>query len=370
MEVNDGSNMRPRNVRHYIEQRILSLPSDIDDYKSQDELVRDIISFVHRYAEVPPFWEELIAHYILMTWVFDRFTAVPYLRFLGEPGTGKTRIQQVCGRVCYKPTFVAGSISAAGIFRLSDAVRGTLVIDEGDFRNASDWSDIIKVLNMGYMPGASIIRCEEGAHGRFEPRGYVVFGPKVISSRNRFDTDALETRCLTLQTTRLRLRRDIPLQLPTTFEDEALALRNRLLKWRFDTFRLIEIEESNLRGLESRVGQIGTPIYSVSNDAGFRERFLDYLTQYDQEARQERPAAIVIKGLLKIRNAEKVFVNQVANEANLLCKSHGEDPMTDRKVGGILRSLGFKTHHTRDGNIVAVNQKLLESLTREYLPDA
>jgi hypothetical protein len=24
-----------------------------------------------------------------MTWVYDRFTAVPYLRFLGEPGTGK-----------------------------------------------------------------------------------------------------------------------------------------------------------------------------------------------------------------------------------------------------------------------------------------
>jgi len=220
------------------------------------------------------------------------------------------------------------------------------------------------------MPGASIIRCEEGAHGGFEPHGYVVFGPKVISTRNRFDTDALETRCLTLQTTRLRLRRDIPLQLPTTFEDEARTLRNRLLKWRFDTFRLIDSDESKLRHLESRIGQIGIPIYSVSNDEGFRERFLNYLTEYDREARQERPATLVVEGLRKLKDREKVFVSDVAAEIALLAQSHGEEPMSPKTVGGILRSLGFKTTHTRAGYRLKPNPKLLQSLERDYLPEA
>jgi len=31
----------------------------------------------------------IIGLYVLMTWVFDRFTAVPYLRFLGEPEQGR-----------------------------------------------------------------------------------------------------------------------------------------------------------------------------------------------------------------------------------------------------------------------------------------
>lgn len=251
IEVN-GAITKPRDVRHFVEQKLLFLPSDIGDYSTQEDLIRDIISFVHRYADVPAFWEELIAHYILMTWMYDRFTATPYLRFLGEPGTGKTRIQQVCGRLCYKGMFVAGSISAAGIFRLCDAVRGTLVVDEGDFRSAGDWSDIVKVLNQGYMAGAPILRCE-GEHGRYDLRGYVVFGPKLIATRNRFDTDALETRCLTLQTTRVRLRSDIPLQLPLTFEAEACALRNRLLRWRFRNLRLVKTDESRLRHLESRI---------------------------------------------------------------------------------------------------------------------
>jgi hypothetical protein len=68
---------------------------------------------VHRYADVPPFWEELIAHYVLMTWVHDRFTAVPYLRFLGEPASGKTRCLQVTSHLCYKSIIAGGATTAS-----------------------------------------------------------------------------------------------------------------------------------------------------------------------------------------------------------------------------------------------------------------
>jgi hypothetical protein len=73
------------------------LPREAASYGSQADLVASIKRFIHRYADLPEFWEDLSAHYVLMTWMYDRFSAVPYLRFLGEPGTGKTRALQVVG---------------------------------------------------------------------------------------------------------------------------------------------------------------------------------------------------------------------------------------------------------------------------------
>src|SRR5882724_9362645 len=68
----------PADRNGLIAKGLVLLPSCAADYGSQEILVADLRGFVHRYADVPEFWEELIAHYVLMTWVFDRFTAVPY----------------------------------------------------------------------------------------------------------------------------------------------------------------------------------------------------------------------------------------------------------------------------------------------------
>ena len=38
----------------------------------------------------------------------------------------------------------------------------------------------------------------------YEPRAFDVFGPKVIATRRRFEDGALESRCLTLETTDVR----------------------------------------------------------------------------------------------------------------------------------------------------------------------
>ncbi len=65
---------------------VVLLPSASTEYGSQENLVTDIKDFIHRYADVSAFREDLTTHFLLMTWLYDLFTAVPYLRFLGEPG--------------------------------------------------------------------------------------------------------------------------------------------------------------------------------------------------------------------------------------------------------------------------------------------
>lgn len=357
--------IQPFDVRAYIDAKMLFLPSEVTEYGSQARLVRDIAKWLHKYVDIPEFWEQLIAHYVLMTWVYDRFTALPYLRFMGEPGTGKTQIQKVAGSLCYKATFASGSISGAGIFRLCDLMRGTLILDEADYSKGDDGSDIMKALNLGYSDGAPVQRC---SGDEYKPTPYKVYGPKILTTRHSFGTEATESRCLTLQTTRLgcKLRKDIPFQLPTTFEIEACLLRNKLLKWRFDNFASITCDESKLRELEPRLGQIGAPIYSVSKDAEFQKEFVDYLTRYDKNEKLERPAALVIRELLKLRESNPLFVNTVTVEVNLRAESQGLEPMKPKTVGAILRSQGFKTRRMDCGYCIIPNKVLFDSLAKEY----
>ena len=50
------------------------------------------------------------AHYVLLSWVYDVFNELPYLRFRGDFGTGKTRALIALGSICYKPFFASGSL--------------------------------------------------------------------------------------------------------------------------------------------------------------------------------------------------------------------------------------------------------------------
>jgi hypothetical protein len=335
---------------------LIKFPSGIGLCGATDELIDEITAFMSRYADVPAEWLEIIALYILMTWVYDRFTAVPYLRFLGEPGTGKTRLLQICAAISYKGMVASGNITGPALFRTIDLVRGTMAVDEGDFRDSQEWSDIIKVLNNGYTPGTPVIRC--GHQGEdFEPRAFYVYGPKIISTRSRFADEALESRCLTLETREGPLPDHIPLQLPLSFENEALTVRNKLLKWRFDNFHLIEAREVEMRTLFPRSGQIGASLAAVAPTAESRSRLVSFLARHDADRREDSPKGIVLQALGKLgeRGGSTATVGEVAEAANEISKSLGTDDLTAKRVGGILRSLGIIPRRTKNGYVVGTS---------------
>src|SRR5262249_43399624 len=123
-ELKDRTKLSPpRDPNGLIEKHVVLLASKAERYGTQEKLVGDLTAFIHRYTDLLPFWEQLIAHYVLMTWVYDIFTAIPYLRFLGEPQTGKTRALQVAGCLSYKAIFAGGATSSSPMFRLMEVYR-------------------------------------------------------------------------------------------------------------------------------------------------------------------------------------------------------------------------------------------------------
>src|ERR1700730_5835143 len=83
----------------------LLLPSAPEEYGGDHELIRDILAYIHRHVDLSTGFERLATDYVVLSWVYDAFTEVPYLRGRGDYDTDKTRFLLVVGALCYKPFF-------------------------------------------------------------------------------------------------------------------------------------------------------------------------------------------------------------------------------------------------------------------------
>ena len=66
----------------------VKLPSFYEEYNSEKKLVKQIQDHIHRYLDVSPRFERFASWYILLTWLYDKMNVLPYLRALGDTGTG------------------------------------------------------------------------------------------------------------------------------------------------------------------------------------------------------------------------------------------------------------------------------------------
>jgi hypothetical protein len=331
----------PRN--NLLAHDVVLLPSGPEEYGSEQDLLAEIQSFIHRYVDVSPLFEKIATYYVLLTWVYDRFNELPYLRLRGEPGSGKTRFLLTVGSLCYKPIFASGASTVSPLFRILDSFRGTLVIDEGDFRLSDERAEIVKILNNGNAKGFPVLRSEAtGRRGEFNPRAYEVYGPKLISTRGVFEDRALESRCLTEETGGRELRDDIPISLPPEHKDEALQLRNKLLLFRLRNLGTSGMNEASPdRAIEPRLNQIFLPLLSVVKDPKDREELRTLARTYHGEMISERGMdleAHVLEVIRDLREAGRSLV--VKDIASWLQDRHGDEyerKITSRWVGSMIR---------------------------------
>src|SRR5206468_4228243 len=220
---------------------------------------------------------------------YDRFNELPYLRLRGDPGSGKTRFLLTVGSLCYKPIFASGASTVSPLFRILDAFRGALIVDEGDFKLSDERAEIVKILNNGNARGFPVLRSEVTRQGEFNPRAYHVFGPKIVATRGYFEDRALESRCLTEVMGQAKLREEVPINLPPEHKEEALHLRNKLLLFRFHKRHKAGVKEALVdRTIEPRLNQIFVPLLSIIEDPKAREDLKELAREYNREMIAER----------------------------------------------------------------------------------
>ena len=333
-------------MRTMVEKGVILLPSGVEPYEGESGLASDVQAFIHKYVDVDPYFENLSTWFALFTWVYDVFSVTPYLRALGDYGTGKTRHLKVVGSICYRAIFAGGATTVSPLFRILDVVKGTLIIDEGDFKDSQAHVDFIKILNQGHEKGSPVWRSEPvGSSKKWEPTAYEVFGPKVIATRHPFQDKGLESRCLTKRFTGEPPRADIPLILPESFWDEALALRNKLLAWRFekrDKFGTVNEATYRIPGIEPRLNQILMPLLSIIEDQDLKDEIKAMArTKQDEilEARSTSWAAWVLKAILELakEGIKNSKMGDISKKVKELATNDGESlELTARKVGHIV----------------------------------
>ncbi len=332
-----------------LRHEVVLLPSTPGEFDSEEGLLAEIQAFIHQYVDVSPLFEKIACYYVLLSWVYDAFNELPYLRLRGDPGSGKTRFLLTVGALCYKPIFASGASTVSPLFRVLDAFRGTLIIDEGDFRFSDERAEIVKILNSGNAKGFPVLRSEVSSKREFDPRAYTVFGPKIVATRGFFEDRALESRCLTEEMGQLRLRNDIPISMPPQYKAQALGLRNKLLLFRFRNLgRAAAAEPFVDRTIEPRLNQVFAPLLAIVADPRTREELQDLARRYNRELIADRGLEIEAQLLEVIRDlmekAEKLSVRAITAGFG---KAYGED--YDRKpstkwVGGLIRrKLQLKT---------------------------
>jgi len=345
LDAPNGERLLPYSAKNnLIASGCVLLASDIGDFGDKGDLVRAVQSFLHRYVDLTPLFEEIAAHYLLLSWVYDAFNDLPYLRLQGDYGTGKTRGLLALGALAYKPFFASGASTVSPIFHIQDAFQGTLILDEADFRLSDQTAELTKVLNNGTTRGMPVLRTMTNRHRELNPTAFRVFGPKIIAMRESFADRALESRFLTERTGGSVLRDDIPVHLPESFKSEALALRNKLLAWRLRSRHTVCADPARLPpDISPRAKQTSLAILSLVDDAAMRARIAGHLSAVDESTIDERAEGLDAAMLTAVVDTFQTATSAhaaVGDVTRLFNERNSQDlgqPMSAKWVGSFVR---------------------------------
>jgi hypothetical protein len=343
VQIHTGETLIPYSPKNnLIAHGCVLLPSKPEHHGDKADLLSEIVAFLHRYVDLSPLYEQIAAHYVLLSWVHDAFNELPYLRLRGGYGTGKTRALFAIGSLCYRPIFASGASTVSPLFHIMDCFGGTLLLDEADFRFSDAASEMVKILNNGNVKDMPVLRTIQNRDKEFNPRAFRVFGPKIVAMRGAYDDPALESRFLTEETGLRPIRADVPVSLPPAFKDEALALRNKLLHFRccalFDT----KIDPgAALTGVEPRMNQIALPLLSMVDDTALRTEIGAALVAEYQDRRENRRNTLEARVLSAVKDcigdSEPVSVGTITNCFNAAyAVEYG--PVSCRSVGYVIRT--------------------------------
>jgi hypothetical protein len=123
-----------------------------------------------------------LALWVILTYTYPAWDAVPYLYVGGPLGSGKSRVLEVLQRVVFRP-LSSSNLTAPTLFRTLHSQGGVLLLDEAErVRQATpDQQELQTILLSGYKRGVTASRLEKLADGSFQPTQFAVYGPKALA---------------------------------------------------------------------------------------------------------------------------------------------------------------------------------------------
>lgn len=361
---------------HLIDLGVVKLPTGIEEYDDVDWLFRELKSYVGSYLHLAgdTKFQNILVYYIFLTWIFDKFPVVPYLRAQGDFASGKSRLLQVVGGVSNRAVMAGGATTSSPIFRMMSRFKPTLIIDEADFNESDLWADIIKILNIGYSNDFFVLRSERGGDDNFDVSAFSCYGPKVLSTRKRFSDQALESRCLTYtMPSGGQIPAGIPFFLTPEFHERGQHLRNMLLLWRFRHYRSATVDPyMRLEGLDTRLNQILLPLFACAENDQMRKSILQHAREYQETLRADKrdsdegtiALALIHRLRSKPKGTDRLLLKEIVDH---LKQENPDMKVNSHTVGRSVRHDMTLSTTTKGGATwVTVRPADIDRLTRKY----
>ena len=136
-----------------------------------------------------------LALWVMLTYAYPAWPAVPYLYLGGPAGSGKTRVFEVLSRLVFRP-LQSSNMTGPALFRTLHSKGGTLLYDEAERLKQStpDVGEVRSMLLAGYKRGGRATRLEP-VGDTFRTVEFEVYGPKALACIRGLP-EALSSRCI------------------------------------------------------------------------------------------------------------------------------------------------------------------------------
>lgn len=329
-----------------------SLINKVETMDTED-IFKKITEHMNKYLDAPEKEIDMFAYYAMFTWFYKKTNTVPYLRFIGDTGKGKSRFLKVISDLCFYPIYISGASSGNAMLRYNDQWHGTIVADECDPKGGAE-DTLTKYLNQGFEKGQHILKCKSTNYNEMD---YLdPFGPKVIAMRKPFPDNATEGRLISIKPRETR-RKDIPVNLPLAYEREVEYLRAAMARWVLFNWHNVDgnqLYDCSHLDVESRIKQIVTPLSIVCQLLPGKEKMLDdflYKRQIEvKKVRASSPEGMLFNHVYALATGNEKAGDEfhefkkdgkvIAVTPMMISKSLG---ISAKKVTGILQSIGMNS---------------------------
>jgi hypothetical protein len=167
------------------------------------QVLQDLCEYIGNYVVLEPYYVDILALWVVMTWVFDRFDRLPILLVTSPaPRSGKTTLFEILLKVVNRG-LPNNLITPASMFRTIEKYHPTLFIDEADTL-LRDNEDLTRIINSAHDSESRVTRCDPITN---EPRTYNCFAPVALAGNNPVMAPATRDRCIEIKLKR-KLRDD------------------------------------------------------------------------------------------------------------------------------------------------------------------
>jgi hypothetical protein len=345
-------------------------PSPIDAYLETEWLLDRYLDFRDGGTS------DVLALWVMGSYLYPLFEAFPYLALQGPKGSGKTKTLDVLAKLSFNAR-VSSSLSPASLFRVVQATRGMLGVDEaerlGDPKDPMA-GDLRLLLNAGYKRGAPAIRCEGDEHQVIE---FEVYGPKAVASIRGLE-DVLESRCIRIT----MLRTAGPKGNLVVSESGQDWSKARHMLYCFALQHFAGVRDAYLRGagadgLSNRQAELWRPLLAIAayldgqGAEGLLKLAQDYARQKAGQAEEDglddwRRALLLALYRLADDSKNEVMPKEVREAMADFMEGEEYTEVKPSWVGYRLKEFGFRRKRVKRGSVYLITRETALDVIQRY----